>query len=151
MFCAVATHTETPRSGLVHAPAVLGAERAHLFDLARARGAARESAPSPSRCGPAFSRCSTNRALTDLVGELAMRSDAFRTRWAAHDVRLHFTGTKRFRYPVVGDLTVALNAMELPADPGLTLTVYTAEPGSPTAEKLTLIICLAQLAGRPAH
>ena len=80
-----------------------------------------------------------NRALTDLVGELATRSDAFRTRWAAHDVRHHHSGTKRFRHPVVGDLTVGFNAMELPADPGLTLTVYTAEPGSPTAEKLAVL------------
>ena len=80
-----------------------------------------------------------NRALTALVGELATRSDAFRTRWAAHDVRLHHTGAKRFHHPVVGDLTVGFNAMELPADPGLTLTVYTAEPGSPSAEKLTLL------------
>ena len=78
-----------------------------------------------------------NRALTDLVGELATQSDAFRTRWAAHDVR--HTGTKRFRHPLVGDLTVAFNATELPADPGLTLTVYTAEPGSPTEENLALL------------
>ncbi len=80
-----------------------------------------------------------NRALTDLVGELATRSDAFRTRWAAHDVRLHHTGTKRFHHPVVGDLTVGFNATELPADPGLTLTVYTAEPGSESADKLAFL------------
>jgi hypothetical protein len=80
-----------------------------------------------------------NRALTDLVGELATRSDAFRTRWAAHDVRLHHRGAKRFRHPLVGDLAVGFNAMELPADPGLTLTVYTAEPESPSAERLTLL------------
>ena len=40
-----------------------------------------------------------NRDLTDLVGELATRSDEFRTRWAAHDVRLHRTGTKLFHHP----------------------------------------------------
>jgi hypothetical protein len=80
-----------------------------------------------------------NRALTDLVGELATRSDAFRTRWAAHDVRLHHAGVQRFRHPVVGDLTVGFNALELPTDPGLTLTVYTAEPGSPSDEKLALL------------
>ncbi len=80
-----------------------------------------------------------NRALTDLVGELATRSDAFRTRWAAHDVRLHHAGTKQFAHPVVGDLTVSFDAMELPADPGLTLTVYAAEPGSPTQEKLAVL------------
>jgi transcriptional regulator with XRE-family HTH domain len=89
-----------------------------------------------------------NRALTDLVGELATRSDAFRTRWAAHDVRLHHTGVKRFHHPVVGDLTVAFNAMDLPADPGLTFTSYTAEPGSPSAEKLGLLASWAVTADR---
>ena len=54
-------------------------------------------------------------------------------------MRLHHTGTKRFRHPVVGDLTVGFNATELPADPGLTLTGYTAEPGSESAEKLALL------------
>jgi transcriptional regulator with XRE-family HTH domain len=87
-----------------------------------------------------------NRALTDLVGELATRSDAFRTRWAAHDVRLHHTGTKRFHHPVVGDLSVGFNATELPADPGLTLTVYTAEPGSESADKLALLASWAATA-----
>ena len=80
-----------------------------------------------------------SRALTELVGELATRSDAFRTRWAAHDVRLHHTGSKQFDHPVVGSLSVGFDAMELPADPGLTLTVYTAEPGSPSAEKLAVL------------
>src|SRR3954469_5732911 len=80
-----------------------------------------------------------NRALTDLVGEPATRSDAFRTRWAAHDVRLHHAGIKRFHHPLVGDLSVGFNAPELPADLGLTLTVYTAEPGSDSAEKLALL------------
>jgi transcriptional regulator with XRE-family HTH domain len=80
-----------------------------------------------------------NRALTELVGELATCSDAFRTRWAAHDVRLHHTGNKRFEHPVVGSLSVGFDAMDLPADPGLVLTVYTAEPGSPSAERLALL------------
>jgi hypothetical protein len=80
-----------------------------------------------------------DRALTELVGELATRSDAFRTRWAAHNVRLHRTGAKHFHHPVVGELSLAFDAMELPADPGLTLTAYTAEPGTPAAEKLALL------------
>jgi hypothetical protein len=80
-----------------------------------------------------------NRALSDLVGELATRSDDFRIRWAAHNVRLHHTGIKGFRHPLVGDITVAFNAMELPADPGLTLTIYTAEPGSPSDDKLKVL------------
>jgi transcriptional regulator with XRE-family HTH domain len=90
-----------------------------------------------------------NRALTDLVGELATRSEAFRSRWAAHDVRLHQTGAKRFRHPLVGDLDVGFNAMQLPADPDLTLTVYTAEPGSPSAEKLAVLASWTAPAQQP--
>ena len=84
-------------------------------------------------------RAPCDRALTELVGELATRSDAFRTRWAAHNVRLHRTGAKHFHHPVVGDLSLAFDAMELPADSGLTLTAYTAEPGTASAEKLSLL------------
>ncbi|MFR9779594.1 helix-turn-helix domain-containing protein [Micromonospora sp. MS34] len=80
-----------------------------------------------------------DRALTDLVGELATRSDDFRTRWAAHDVRLHHTGVKQFRHPVVGELTLGFEAMPLPADHGLTMTAYSAEPGTPAQDALRLL------------
>ncbi len=80
-----------------------------------------------------------NKDLTDLVGELSTRSEDFRTRWAAHDVRLHRTGRKSFDHPVVGRLDLAFEAMDLTADSGLTLTAYTAEPDSPSAERLKLL------------
>ena len=80
-----------------------------------------------------------DKALTDLVGELATRSDAFRTRWGSHDVRLHRTGTKSFNHPLVGRLDLDFDALALPADSGLTLTAYTAEPGTEPAEKLALL------------
>jgi transcriptional regulator with XRE-family HTH domain len=80
-----------------------------------------------------------DKDMTDLVGELCTRSEDFRTRWAAHDVRLHRTGVKCFHHPVVGDLTLNFEAMDLTADTGLTLTAYTAEPGSPSAERLQLL------------
>jgi transcriptional regulator with XRE-family HTH domain len=80
-----------------------------------------------------------DRNLTDLIGELCTRSDDFRTRWAAHDVRLHRTGTKRFHHPVVGDLELGFEAMDLSADTGLTLTAYAAEPGSPSASALNFL------------
>ncbi|MFF5712577.1 helix-turn-helix domain-containing protein [Streptomyces sp. 62] len=80
-----------------------------------------------------------DKDLHDLVGELSTRSDAFRTRWGAHDVRHHGTGTKRFRHQVVGDLTLAYEGLEMAAEPGLTLTIYTAEPGSPSEEGLRLL------------
>ncbi|MEU9101109.1 helix-turn-helix transcriptional regulator [Streptomyces sp. NPDC048361] len=75
----------------------------------------------------------------DLVGELSTRSDAFRTRWGAHNVRHHGTGTKRFHHHTIGDLTLAYEGLEMAAEPGLTLTIYTAEPGSPSEEGLRLL------------
>jgi transcriptional regulator with XRE-family HTH domain len=80
-----------------------------------------------------------NRALQDLVGELATRSDLFRTLWAEHDVRAHGSGTKRFHHPDVGDLTLAYEELAITAEPGHILMIYTAEPGSPSAERLRLL------------
>jgi transcriptional regulator with XRE-family HTH domain len=80
-----------------------------------------------------------DKALTDLVGELSTRSDAFRVRWAAHDVRLHRTGIKHFHHPVVGDLHLDYEVMELPADPGLSLIAFSAEEGSPADDSLRFL------------
>jgi transcriptional regulator with XRE-family HTH domain len=80
-----------------------------------------------------------DRALTDLVGELSMRSDEFRARWAAHNVRLHRSGLKDIHHPVVGDLHLMFEALDLPADPGLSLVVYTTEPASPSQDALNLL------------
>ncbi|GAB3606238.1 helix-turn-helix transcriptional regulator [Conyzicola nivalis] len=84
-----------------------------------------------------------NKALQDLVGELSTRSETFRQLWAAHDVRTHGTGTKRFNHPVVGELLLSYEELAITAEPGLTLMVYTAEPGSPSAERLQLLANLA--------
>jgi transcriptional regulator with XRE-family HTH domain len=88
-----------------------------------------------------------DRDLSDLVGELSTRSDAFRTRWATHDVRVHDTGLKRFRHPVVGELELTYETMQLVADSALVMFAYTAEPGSRSAESLDL---LASWAATPA-
>jgi transcriptional regulator with XRE-family HTH domain len=80
-----------------------------------------------------------NRDLSDLVGELATQSEEFRTRWAAHDVRFHNTGVKHFNHPVVGELHLSYNRLDLAADPGLTIFTYTAEPGSRSEEALKLL------------
>ena len=84
-----------------------------------------------------------NRDLSDLVGELATQSEAFRTRWAAHNVRFHNTGTKHFNHPDVGELHLSYNRLDLAADPGLTLFTYTAEPGSRSEDALKLLGSLA--------
>lgn len=80
-----------------------------------------------------------DRRLTDLVGELSTRSERFRTLWAAHNVRFHRTGTKRIDHPVVGEMELTYEAFELPADPGLQMSTYTAEPGSASADKLRML------------
>jgi hypothetical protein len=80
-----------------------------------------------------------DKGLSDLVGELSTRSDDFRRLWAAHDVRLHRFGAKHFRHPAVGDLDLTFDALELPGEPDLTLTAYSAEPGTLAADNLTLL------------
>jgi MmyB-like transcription regulator ligand binding domain len=90
-----------------------------------------------------------DRDLTDLIGELSTRSDRFRTWWAAHDVRLHRPGAKRLHHPMVGDLTLAYESMDLTTDQGLRLNAYSAEPGSPDQDALNLIASWAATTNQP--
>jgi transcriptional regulator with XRE-family HTH domain len=87
-----------------------------------------------------------DKKLVELIGELSTRSEDFRTRWAAHNVRFHRTGHKKLHHPVVGDLELSFEAMELPSQPGLTLLVYTAPEGSPAADGLSLLASWAATA-----
>ena len=80
-----------------------------------------------------------DKDLSDLVGELSTRSDDFRRRWAAHDVRYHRTGRKRIHHPLVGDLELDYEAFELAGDPGQRINVYTAPPDSASEEALNLL------------
>ncbi|MFZ6993172.1 helix-turn-helix domain-containing protein [Curtobacterium sp. RRHDQ66] len=80
-----------------------------------------------------------DKALQDLVGELSTRSPEFRQRWGAHDVRRHAIGEKHFQHPMVGPLDLIYEGADLMADDDLSLLFYTAEPGSPTAERLQLL------------
>ncbi|WP_091378495.1 helix-turn-helix domain-containing protein [Geodermatophilus sp. DSM 45219] len=84
-------------------------------------------------------RSPDDRELRELIGEITTRSQHFSTLWATHDVRWHTTGTKRYHHPVVGDLTLAYEAMTLAADPGQTLITFTAEPNSPSQQALALL------------
>jgi transcriptional regulator with XRE-family HTH domain len=90
-----------------------------------------------------------DRGLQDLVGELSTRSQEFRTRWAAHNVRYHHTGRKRLHHPVVGDLELTYEVLALPADPGLSLVVYGAEPGSASQDGLRLLASWAATLDQP--
>jgi hypothetical protein len=80
-----------------------------------------------------------DKGIQDLVGELSTRSAEFRSLWAAHNVRNHGAGVKHFRHPVVGEMTLVYEHLSLNAEPGQVMLIYTAEPGSPSDERLKLL------------
>lgn len=77
--------------------------------------------------------------LHNLVGELSTKSELFRQNWAAHNVKFHRSGRKRLRHPAVGELDMNFEGMDLPAEHGLRLNVYTADPGTPTEDGLKIL------------
>jgi transcriptional regulator with XRE-family HTH domain len=80
-----------------------------------------------------------DRDLSGLVGELSTHSEEFAALWATHNVRLHRTAEKRFRHPVVGELTLRYERLAVTADPGLEVFAYMAEPGSRSQEAFSLL------------
>ena len=87
----------------------------------------------------AAGRTPHDRQLSNLVGELATRSDTFRTLWASHVVREHRTGDKLIHHPILGDLDLNFEGLEPATGKGLLLTAYTAKPGTPTHDSLQLL------------
>ncbi|WP_327633696.1 helix-turn-helix transcriptional regulator [Kribbella sp. NBC_00482] len=80
-----------------------------------------------------------DRQTSDLIGELSTRSEEFRARWAAHNVRIHTTGVKLLHHPVVGDLELPFESFPLASDPSQSLLTYTAEPESASQDALNLL------------
>jgi transcriptional regulator with XRE-family HTH domain len=91
-----------------------------------------------------------DRELSDLIGQLSTRSEEFRVRWASHDVRSHRAGAKRLRHPVVGEMDLTFEVLELTADEDLSILAYSAEPGSASAEALDLLGSWAATEARAA-
>jgi MmyB-like transcription regulator ligand binding domain/Helix-turn-helix domain len=79
-----------------------------------------------------------DRALNALIGDLATGSDEFSVRWARHNVRFHRTARKTLHNPLVGEIELTGDSLELPGE-GLTLIAYTAEPGSHAQEQLAFL------------
>jgi len=90
-----------------------------------------------------------NREVSDLIGQLSTRSDEFRRRWAAHNVRIHTSGVKLLHHPVVGDLDLPFESIPLPADPTQSMLIYTAEPESATQDALSLLASWAATSADP--
>ncbi|MDT0615246.1 helix-turn-helix transcriptional regulator [Streptomyces lancefieldiae] len=82
-----------------------------------------------------------DRALRELVGELSTLSPDFRTMWASHDVRIRHEGTKRLNHPEVGRLEMTFRHLNLPLPQRAVhdLIIYTAEPGTPSEDRLKLL------------
>jgi len=81
-------------------------------------------------------------ALNALIGELSVKSREFGRLWARHDVKERSHGVKRFLHAIAGEITVSYEALHLPADPGMTLMIYTVEAGSPSAAAMQRLIGL---------
>ncbi|MFE5909563.1 helix-turn-helix domain-containing protein [Streptomyces wedmorensis] len=86
-----------------------------------------------------------DKALRELIGELSTLSTDFRTQWAVHDVRIHHSGVKTFHHPDAGPLELTYQPLDLPLSPreAHSLTLYTAEPGTPAEDRLKLLASLA--------
>ncbi|MFE2754382.1 helix-turn-helix transcriptional regulator [Actinosynnema sp. NPDC059335] len=91
----------------------------------------------------------THPRATAIVGELSIRSAEFRRLWARHEVRESVSGTKTFRVPEVGDITLDWDTYPLPGSPGPVVLVFTAEPGSADADRLRLLASLHATRSEP--
>jgi len=94
-----------------------------------------------------------DRRLSDLIGELVTRSEDFRLRWAAHDVRIHTTGVKKLHHAIVGDLDLPFESLPLESGTSTSLVTYLPEPGTPAHDALALLASWAtsETLPLPAH
>lgn len=77
--------------------------------------------------------------LAQLVGELSVLDTDFRRWWSDHQVAVRSRGVKDFHHPIVGDLTLDWDSLSSTDDPEQQLISWSAEPGSPSAERLQLL------------
>ena len=148
--------SESVIDGIAHALQLDEAERAHLLDLLRTASTTRRPRRQPARqrVRPTVQRVIDSMHATPafvLNGRLdilaSTRSDEFRRRWAAHDVRIHTTGVKLLHHPVVGDLDLPFESFPMGVDTSQSLLAYTPEPGSPSQDALNLLASWAASTG----
>lgn len=87
------------------------------------------------------------KALFELIRELHDQSEAFRTRWAAHDVSAHYRGDKRIRHAEAGELYFQYESLQIPGSPGLQVVTFLTEPGSSTDEALRVLGSRSRVSG----
>jgi transcriptional regulator with XRE-family HTH domain len=91
-----------------------------------------------------------DRGIAELVGELSVKSEPFARWWADHLVREKASGTKRYRHPIVGELTLGYETLVPPGAPDQALITYVPEPGSPSETALRLLASWAATEERVA-
>jgi len=79
-------------------------------------------------------------ALERLVGELSVASEEFASFWADYRLFKHTNGTKRIHHPTVGVMTLNYETLDVPDSGGQFLSTYTADVGSPSEEKLRILM-----------
>ena len=87
--------------------------------------------------------------LVELVGELSLRSERFRTLWARQDVKHKSTGTSLFNHPQVGPLALNYERRLIPGSDMQALVTYHAQPGSDSEERLRLLDSITTTAPDP--
>jgi transcriptional regulator with XRE-family HTH domain len=92
-------------------------------------------------------RAADDRALTELIGELVVRSPEFASLWAQHPVATCVSGTKHLRHPVVGDLDLQFEALHVADPSGQRILALSAVPGSPSEAALSLLRATAHVSG----
>lgn len=90
-----------------------------------------------------YGRSPHDPRITEVLDSLTTRSEEFAALWQRHDARGKRLESKRFRHPEVGELTLHMNAFDVKSAPGQELIIYHAEPGSASAEALTLLGTIA--------
>jgi transcriptional regulator with XRE-family HTH domain len=95
-------------------------------------------------------RHADDRELAELIGELTLKSAEFAALWAKHPVATCVSGTKHFRHPEIGDLSLEFEALLLPDEPDQRIMMYSAAPDSPSSAGLQLLRCKLDT-DHPAH
>lgn len=94
-----------------------------------------------------YGRDPHNARFHELVADVSALSQPFASLWSTHEVRYHGAGTKTFHHPHVGPMELAYESLDMVSEPGLTLTFYSAAPGSSTARSLRVLDRCASSAG----
>ncbi len=80
-----------------------------------------------------------SKAFLELIGQLSTESLEFRAMWATRNVSAHRRGKKRIHHPLVGEVILNYEALQLPGAPGLQMVTFMPEPGSSAEDAMRLL------------